>query len=597
MKHMHIKFLIIMLMCIVFSEYPVCAQSGKKFKVKSISFTGNEAFSKNRLSRVMITRKSGFLSKYYYNEGIFRDDLKALQLLYNQNGYFDANITDYEVLADSARSVTDIEITISEGVLTHIEGVSVLGNFVFSDSLLFEKISVHADEPFRQNKIDASTVNLLTFYADNGYLDAEVQPDIRVNSETNRALVDFNIREKSQFTIGEIYVNGLEKTRRNVVDRELLFTSGEVINYSLLLKSQRNIYLTGLFQSVFIRPYISTHGDSTRKDIHVDIKENMSGEFNVALGYGAVDKARGKMEIYNNNLHGTANKLGLSGKISYVERTIESSFTNPWTFGTPVRTDINFLQERRDEPGYLLNRIGGKLIIGRKLNNNNITLTYRHERSKLSNVQIEDIPDNLKSNTRSIKLSFIRDTRDNLFNSTKGLYFETSSELGVFYTAGSTQFYRLGSQIKYFYPVQTKTVFATSAEVGFIEAQDGLLSIPLHERFYAGGPNSVRGFEYEKVGPLDSNRVPTGGSFRLVWNPLEIRRMLYKMIGGVVFVDVGNVWEKPEDVSLSDLRYGTGFGLRVNTPIGLGRVDYGFNLDSRKDEPGGQFYFSMGQAF
>ena len=85
--------------------------------------------------------------------------------------------------------------------------------------MLFEQINIRADEPYRQNKIDASTVNLLTFYADNGYLDAEVEPDIRVNPDTHRALVDFNISEKSQFTIARIQINGLDKTRENVVKR------------------------------------------------------------------------------------------------------------------------------------------------------------------------------------------------------------------------------------------------------------------------------------------------------------------------------------------------------------------------------------------
>ena len=597
MKQISIFYGVVLLLSLISGAEVVLAQSGKKIEVDSISFQGVRAFSEHRLSRVMITRESRFLSSYRYNEDIFQDDLKALELFYHQNGYFDAVITGHYVQVDSTGARAYIDITISEGALTHIEGVSILGNTVFPDSLLLAKITVRSNEPFRQQKIDNSTVNLLTFYADNGYLDAEVQPDIRINTETNRALIDFNIKEKSQFTIGEIQVNGLEKTRKNVIMRELLFHPDEVVNYSLLLKSQRNIYMTGLFQSVFIRPQVLTFGDSVKKDINIEVKENMTGEFNVAFGYGAVDKIRGKMEVYNNNIRGTSLKLGLSGKISYVERSIESSFTNPWTFGTTIRTDLNLFQERRDEPGYLLSRIGGKMIMGRKFNNNNIILTYRHERSKLSDVRAEIIPDNLKSNTRSLKLSYIRDTRDNLFNSTKGLFFEASSEWGGFYTTQSTQFYRLSGHIKYFYPLNSKTVVGSSVEMGFIDALDGLASIPLHERYYAGGPNSIRGFQYEKVGPLDRKRIPIGGRVKFVWNPLEIRRTLYKMLGGVVFIDVGNVWTKPEDVRLRDLRIGTGLGLRINTPIGLGRVDYGFNIDRSKDESKGQFYFSMGQAF
>ena len=572
-------------------------ESMKKLKVDDVSFTGIKAFTTRHLSHVMITRESHFLRSFHYNEEVFQEDLKALELFYHQNGYLDAVTTDYHVQVDSTRFKAYIKITISEGELTHVEGVSVLGNNVFPDSLLLEKISILQGEPFQPKKIEDSTVNILTFYADHGYLDAEVQPDIKINTEMNRALVDFNIKEKVPFTIGDIHLKGLEKTRKNVAMRELLFNPGEVVNYSLLLKSQRNIYMTGLFQSVFIRPQTSVNGDSTKKDILVDVKENISGEFNMAFGYGSVERVRGKMEVYNNNVRGTSLKLGLVGTISFIQHSIEMSFTNPWTLGTPMRTDMNLIQENKDEPGYDLSRIGGKMIIGRRFQNNNITLTYRHENTKLSNIKVKIITDTPKSNTRSLKLSFINDTRDNLFNSTKGVFFETSGEFGGFFTSRTIKFYRIIGQLKYYYPLNPHTVIATSLESGLMDAEGGFGLIPLHERFYAGGPNSLRSFEYEKVGPLDIKRVPIGGKLKFVWNILEVRRTLYKMIGGVVFADIGNVWLKPDNVSLGDLRTSLGLGLRISTPIGLARLDYGINTDRRKGEPQGQVYFSMGQAF
>jgi len=310
-----------------------------------------------------------------------------------------------------------------------------------------------------------------------------------------------------------------------------------------------------------------------------------------------VERVRGKVEVYNNNLRGTSLKLGLTGKMSFLQRGVELSFTNPWTFNTPIRTDMNLLQEQREEPGYDLVRTGGKLIVGRKYDSSNITLTYLHERTKLSNIKVASIRDDQKLNTQSLKLTYIHDTRDNLFNSTRGMFYETSSEVGWFFTERTSTFYRLTGLFRYFFPLNSLTVAATSVEVGFIDAEGGIGSIPLHERFYAGGPKSLRGFQYEKAGPLDRKRIPIGGKLKIVWNLLEIRRTLYKMVGGVVFTDIGNVWSKPEDVSLGDLRAASGLGLRVNTPIGLGRLDYGFNIDRRKDEPRGQLYFSMGQAF
>jgi len=202
-----------------------------------------------------------------------------------------------------------------------------------------------------------------------------------------------------------------------------------------------------------------------------------------------------------------------------------------------------------------------------------------------------------KSNTRSVKVMFNRDTRDNLFDATKGFYLEASSEFGGFFTAKTRKFIRFNGQFKYFYPFNSLTIIGTSVELGIMDADGGLSYIPLHERFYTGGPNSMRGFEYEKLGPLDKKRIPIGGKIKFVWNLIEVRRTIYKMIGGVFFIDIGNVWLTSRDMGLRDVRFAIGLGLRVNTPIGLGRLDYGFNVDRQKHEPRGQLYFSMGQAF
>ncbi|MBN2287830.1 MAG: BamA/TamA family outer membrane protein [Candidatus Glassbacteria bacterium] len=130
-----------------------------------------------------------------------------------------------------------------------------------------------------------------------------------------------------------------------------------------------------------------------------------------------------------------------------------------------------------------------------------------------------------------------------------------------------------------------------------MDSRNGLTGIPLHERFYAGGPHSLRAFSYQKAGPLDRDRMPIGGRLKLVWNVVELRRTLYKLVGGVLFVDVGNVWLDPGSFALDEIRTSIGCGLRLNTPIGMGRLDYGYNPERRPGEPRGKLYFSMGQAF
>ncbi|KPL03074.1 MAG: hypothetical protein AMJ90_04110 [candidate division Zixibacteria bacterium SM23_73_2] len=573
-------------------------EPSSKLKVKSVAFEGNQAFSQQRLRRVMLTRSSKFLSPSYYYPQIFEDDLENLLLFYQQNGYLDAQILGTQVSIDSIDNEVYIHIKLSEGELTRVEGVAVFGNLVFGDSLLLQKIKIRPTDPFIQKKIDDAILSFLTLYANNGYLDAEVKPDIRINPETHRALIDFLIDEKNQYTIGEIHLQGLKKCRPGIIKRELLFKKGEVIKYTRLLESQRRLYLSGLFQSVFIRPQPAAFGDSTKKDILIELLENEPFEFNLAVGYGSVEKGRARIEAFNTNLAGTARKVGLSTKISFVSRGVEASFTEPWTFGFRWRTDVNLLFEYLEEPGFDLNRKGGRLVIGRTFGKRSTaSITYRYEDAKLSKIQVATIPEELKTNLRTLTLSFIYDTRDNLFNSTQGFYFEWNNELAGSFLRGTDTFMRLQGRFKYFHPLKRSTIIASALEIGWMDFFGTSRDIPLNERFYAGGPNSLRGFEYQLVGPLDAKEIPIGGRLKAVWNLIEIRQSIYKIIGMVVFADIGNVWSEPREFHFRDFRTSAGFGLRVNTPIGILRADYGINLKPRNGESPGQLIFNMGQTF
>ncbi len=574
------------------------AQAQTKLKVSSVTFQGNHSFTDRQLRKVMLTRPSRSLSRSYYYSDVLQDDLENLVLFYQQNGYLEAQITDTTVGTDTTKQAVDIRISISEGQLTRVEGVAVLGNTVFPDSLLLHKIGIRLDDPFRRTRLQEAALSLLTLYADSGYLEAEVVPDVPIDPETHRALIDFIIREKNQFTIAEIRMDGLKKTKPQVVRRELLFHTGEVIKYSHLLESQRRLYLTGLFGSVFVRPQAAASGDSTKKDILVELQESESIEFNVAAGYGSVEKARGRIEFFNTNWKGNARKFGLATKASFISRSIEGSFTEPWTLGLPWRTDVNLLVEYLEEPGYNLNRVGGRFVVGRGFGKRSTaSVTYRNERAELSHVEVSPIPEDLESSLRSLTLSLIYDTRDNLFNSTRGVYVEWKNELAGSFLSGTDTFLRSVGRFKFFHRPRRSTIVGTALEIGWMDVFGRSRDIPLNERFYAGGPNSLRGFGYQLVGPLDSEGHPLGGRLKLVWNLLEIRQALYKMMGLALFSDVGNVWSRPDDFRFSDLRTSVGIGLRANTPVGMVRLDYSINLEPKKGERQARFYFNMGQAF
>lgn len=582
----------------MFSSVLWATEMKQKWIVRSVSFEGNSEISSYRLKKVMLTKPANILSRKRFHSSIFAEDLKSIQQLYQNQGYLEAQIIDTLVHRDSLKYKVDIQITIEEGQRTSVEGIEIFGNSAFPDGVLIKQINLKKGAPFRRKRVKDGTMTMLTSYANAGYLDAEIEPEVRVNTETHRALIDFHIEEGPQFYIASIRIDGNLITREDVIRRELEFFPGDIVKRSALLESQRQLYLTGLFQSVFIRPVPVTSEVFPRQDVLIELKENESIEFNASLGYGTLEKARAKIGIYFNNIFGTARRFGITPRVSFIYRGIEASYTEPWTFGTRWRTDVNTWIDYIEEPGYNLLRKGGRVTVGRNLNRFlSISMEYRNENSELSNIEVSSVPQELDVFVRSAKVTPIYDSRDNMFNTKKGVYLEWSNELAGSFLGGSDTFLRSIWRVKYFSTLRLNTTAGTALEVGWMDHFGGSDEIPLNERFYAGGPNILRGFEYQKVGPLDADGTPMGGQFKVVWNVVEIRQVIYKMIGTAFFMDVGNVWDQADNFAWADARVSPGLGLRVNTPIGIVRGDVGFNLAPQRDESGVQFYFNVGQAF
>ena len=597
MKASHIIFAMVIILAIA-SAAGWSADMPKRFQVRSVSMTGNEHFETDRIKGFMLTHPSRFMNKVYFYPEVLSDDLANIKAFYRQNGYLQADITDTSISYDSAARKVDVAFTLSEGQITLIEGITIFGSDFFSDSTVRSFLSVQMDDPLRRRSIQEGIMNILGQYAEHGYLDAAATPDVKLNDESHRAMIDIFITEGNKSSADSIVVNGLEKTNRNVVIRELLFKRGQTIQYSKLLKSQRQLYLTGLFESVFIKPVPPASGEPGKKDIQIDLKERQSGDFGVMVGYGTIEKLRGRIELNTNNLAGTARKAGAQAEANYIKQNITGSFSEPWTLGTRWRTDINGFLEFRQEPSYDLRSYGFITTLGRPLwYHTNINISYKFSNNQISHVTVDSAITELNPRIRSLSLSIIHDSRDNLFNPTSGTYATWTNELAGSFLQGTNTFGKSTLQLKYFRRISRETVFASALEIGILAYLGSDEEIPLNERFFTGGPTSIRGLGYQLAGPLDTANAPLGGNFKLVWNVCEIRQTVYKIFGIAGFVDMGNVWSQAEDFHLKDIRVSVGGGLRLSSPIGLLRLDAAAIIDARKDEDKSRIFIGIGQAF
>ncbi|MEZ5360572.1 MAG: outer membrane protein assembly factor BamA [Candidatus Zixiibacteriota bacterium] len=574
------------------------AAEAKKIKVHHVVFSGNQAYDEMRLEGLMLTRPSKFLATKEYHEEVFLDDLETLTTFYRQNGYLQAHISDTSVVIDSMLKTVDIAIGIYEGERTYIEGISLFENRFFPDSTLMSYIQMKAGDPLLRPHIEDAVVALLSLYAENGFLDASVTPTVHVNDSAHLALIDFTVSEGISSRVGSIDISGADRTHDNVILRESSFAQGDTIQYSELIETQRRLYMTGLFESVFVRPVASQSSFSPNRNVLIEIKEKPSSELGFSLGYGTVEKIRGRIELSTINLAGTARGAGISIEGNYIRQGTTLSFSEPWTLGTRWKTDLSLFGQFRQEPGYHARVLGGKVTLGRNIGRETtISATYRMENTTLSKVDPKTVTEELDPRIRSLTFSINHDTRDNLFNPSHGWFFNWANELAGSFLQGSNTFAKTVATLKRFESVSRSCVIGSALEVGWMGPFDVSNEVPVSELFYTGGPTSLRGFGYQLVGPLNDDGEPAGGEFKVVWNVLEVRQSIFRIFGGVLFVECGNVWPKVEMARLSELRIDAGIGLRMNSPLGILRLDYGVNLDAHPGEPGKKIFVSMGQAF
>jgi outer membrane protein assembly factor BamA len=180
-------------------------------------------------------------------------------------------------------------------------------------------------------------------------------------------------------------------------------------------------------------------------------------------------------------------------------------------------------------------------------------------------------------------------------DATKGIFLSQNIRYAPGFLGSDAPFIRYFGQFNAYHSVSDFLTYAASIRLGLGEGLDQ--DLPKSEKFFAGGGTTIRGFQRDEVGPRDpATDLPQGGNAVFILNQ-EVRFPIYKALGGVVFLDVGNVYPNISDFDLSDIRKTAGFGFRLETPFALVRFDWGFKLDRRPWETRSQFFLSIGQAF
>ncbi|MFZ2198364.1 MAG: outer membrane protein assembly factor BamA [Thermodesulfovibrionales bacterium] len=569
---------------------------GMRIKTRSVGISGNTLPSQG-LKNVMLLKEGE-----YFNPDILDRDRETLQEFYQALGYLDAVIHEIVYKIDDQEGRADISVVVEEGARTLISSIDVRGVKTDVREQLLSDIPVKSGDPYNEVNISDARFRIIDSFVSEGYLNFDVT--VQRSIEDHKVSVVFTVIEGTKMIIGKTVIAGNQKTRYEVIRREIQKDEGRPYSFKTLAEERRKLYKLGLFDEVEIEPFNTRDGV---KDLLLRVKEGNAGAYEFGIGYADYEQFRGYAEVSYRNLWGMNRQGLLRGELSSLQQRVITQYTEPWLLGYPLPFRLMFLYEDKKEisiPGrevrYRIERYAASAGVEKQLTDQlKSELYYEYSIVRTSDVQPDVVLSKEDVGTlaiSSIRPSLVYDTRDNPFEPTKGIVAGLSVKIASSLLFSETDFVKITLYGSTFHRLHRRVVLALSGRGGMAYGYNDTDELPLVERFFLGGRFSVRGYEQDTLGPKGADNNPTGGN-AFALGSVEFRTDVGRGFSLVPFLDLGNVWVKVSDVDPSDIKYTAGLGLRYGTPVGPLRVDYGFKLNKEKNESSGELHFSIGHAF
>lgn len=578
-------------------------KEGEKVHIKEIRFVGNKAFGSKQLKDLMETTEKGFFSwltsSGILNRDILERDLSKITSFYYNNGYIEAKIGEPEI--EHKEKFIFITIPIEESSQFTVGTVDIEGKLIKPKEELLSILKIRQEKTYSRDVLRRDILALTDIYADAGYAYAEASPEIAKDDIGKKVNITFLIQPGEKVHFDRIEISGNTKTRDKVIRRELRIAEGDQFNAEGLRKSNQRLQKLDFFEDVNITPVKGA--DETKMDLKIEVKERPTGAFSIGGGYSSVEHFIGMAEISQRNLFGRGQELSLRAQTSSRSTRYNLSFTEPYFLDTKLATGIDLFDWEREYDDYTKKSTGGGLRLGYPLTDNlRVFGGYRFEDATMEDVQptaswviIESMDIHV---TSSLTAAIERDTRNSYIDPSAGSINSFSVEYAGGFLGGDSAYTKYTAKSGWYYPLFWDTVGHINGAIGYVkENPDGKL--PVYEKFYLGGLNSVRGFKFGDISPIDpATGERIGGEKMLLFNVEYIFPLIKKAgLKGVVFFDAGNAFREEDSYNLTDLRTSVGFGFRWFSPIGPLRLEWGYNIDPKPGEDSSSWDFTIGGAF
>lgn len=567
---------------------------GKQIKIGKVNLIGVEAFNTKKIKKKMETKKEKF-----FKQGLLDEDLRTIEAYYKDRGFLKVHLGTPMVVRDEEEAKIFVTLFVYEGFKYTVGDIQFRDNYVVTTEDLEKDLEVKHGEIFSQAKLEESLFNIQERYAEKGYILMRSNPEYSTDDEKKVVNLLITINEQGIVYLDRIYLGGNVITKDYVIKREFLVKEGDPFNVKKIRRTQEKLYNLGFFSDIAIE--IGETGDPYRANLICEVTEQRTGLLSMGAGYSSQDGLLGTLQLTQSNFLGRGQRIDLMLEFGKKKTNYQLSFTEPWFLGRHVLFGISAYDTDRDRDYYREERAGGNIRIGPHLTDIlSLRFTYTYERVKVYDA-LADWAEEGKKDSSSFTTYLIRDSRDNIFDASRGSLNSISLQVSGGILGGDTDFVKTFTSNSWFFPTFWRFVLAIQLRYGIASSFPHSTGVPIYERFYVGGADSVRGYDYRgEIGPDE------GGVTMFVSNveykfPI-VKEKLRTILQGAIFIDMGGSWRKG-DVNFTigsrenQLKMGIGAGIRFQTPFFPVRLDWGYGLNHKPGEDKSQWYFTMGQSF
>lgn len=596
--------------------------------IVDLDFEGNEAFSGRQLRGLMQTSEKSIISMLTgsgnLNKEVLKTDVERLTAWYYDNGYVTVRIDEPQIARDD--DGIHIRIKIDEGPRFTVGQVRVAGaNLPKNVDEIQKTLATKKGETFSASDLRDDVQKLTDRMSDDGYAFTSVDPKTNIRMEDKQIEVVFDVDRGKPVIVDRIEVTGNTKTRDDVIRREMRVQEQQLFSGTKLRKSREALQRLGFFQEVNVSTRKGASDD--RMDVVVNVKEGQTGAFSAGAGFSSADSLLFNVRLQENNLFGRGQRVLFNADIGSIRRNIILSFTEPYLFETPLTLGLDAFSWRQafddfDRTGtggsvslnYPVTAFGYDTLWGLPLDEVRIGLDYRAEQADISglgfnatrSIRLEEG----KSFVSSITPRITRNTLNHAFDPTAGSLQSLSLEVAGL---GGSRFLKAEIRERWYYTfIHSKEwgdfTYSLGASYGYGVGDSGVSGddLPLFERYFPGGINTIRGFKARSLGPREEAKdrygrivgtSPIGGSQEGILNN-EIIFPLVQGIGlkGVLFVDAGNAYDS-KGLSIDETRLSAGAGVRWLSPVGPLRIEVGKAFRTKRHDRKSLVLFSFGGPF